>query len=392
MEYLKELFFYPLFTQDDFTLAPINLIIFIGLFLFGKLVIKYLKKLFKSKELVDKKFTVEGKEIPLWRLIKQLVWLGIFFIGIKTFEVNNPELKSSKILEYEFIRFKDFHVAVYHLFVALFIVFFSRIALASVRIYLQGRLKRRGEVDEGSMYVYLQLTKYVIIVLAIIFMLRSMGVDLDLFITSMAFLLVGLGLGLQDIFKDFFAGLLLLFEGSIMVGDIVEIDRPKEENFVARIVEINLRTSKVETRDGKVLIVPNSNLSFQPVNNWTSGKHATRFNIILTVDYGSDLEQVKRIMIDCAKQHPKVLKSKDVFVRLRDFANNGYELDVVFWANQSFYIDIHKSEIRFAIDKEFRKNGIGYPYPQMDVHMIPTSPKAAHNPTGSEEENDSLEA
>lgn len=389
IEIAKEILFYPLFKQDDFELAPVNLLIFLGLFILGKLIIKYLKRLFQDQELEEKKLTVEGKEIPVMRLIKQLVWLGVFFLGFESLEVNNPNLQSSHILEYEFLRFKEFHIAVYHIFVALFIIFFSRIALAFIRLYLQRRIKRRGKVDEGTMYVYLQLTKYIIIVLAIIFMLRSMGVDLDLFLTSMAFLLVGLGLGLQDIFKDFFAGLLLLFEGSIKVGDIVEIDRPKEDNFIARIVEINLRTSKVETRDGKLLIVPNSQLSFQPVNNWTSGKHSTRFSVKVTVAYSSNLDLVKQIMINCAKEHPKVLKTKEVFVRLLNFGDNGYEVDVVFWANQSFNIDVHKSDIRFAIDQEFKKSGIEYPYPQVDVHMIPETKKPNQNKPGKSSSTES---
>jgi small-conductance mechanosensitive channel len=179
---------------------------------------------------------------------------------------------------------------------------------------------------------------------------------------------------------------LLLFESSLKVGDIVEIDRHKEDNFVAKIKEINLRTSKVETRDGKELIVPNSQLTFQSVNNWSSDKKATRFNILLTVSYGSDLEMVKTIMTKAAKEHPQVLKTKDVIVRLINFGDHGYELDVVFWANQNFYIDIHKSEIRFAIDTEFRKHGICYPFPQLDVHMVKPDDKKTDSQSDSDTE------
>lgn len=366
-------------------MAPINLLIFIFLFLLGKIILTYLKKLFKSPKLVNKKFTVEGKEIPIWRLTRQFLWLIILLSGVKSLEVTNPDLASSHILMFEFVRFKNFHIAVYHLFVLLFILFFSRILLNLIQLYLSRRIKTRESAESGSMYVYLQLTKYIIITLAIIFMLRSMGVDLNLFITSMAFLLVGLGLGLQDIFRDFFAGLLLLFEGSIKVGDIVEIDRPKEENFIAKIIEINMRTSKVETRDSKLLIVPNSQLSFQSVNNWSSGRTATRFMIPVTVSYNADLELVKKLMVESAAGHSKVLQGKDVIVRLRDFGDHGYKLDLVFWANQNFYIDIHKSDIRFAMDKAFKENGVEYPYNQLDVHMIPEHKKPNVLPDNSED-------
>lgn len=369
MELIKDILYFPLINLEDFSLAPVNILVFVLLFLSGKIILKYLKRLFKAQDLADKRFTVEGKEFPLWKLTKQLVWLGIVFIGFTTLNINNPDLQSSHILTYEFLRFDQFHIAVYHIFVIIFIIFFSRILISLIRIFLVNRIKKSEAVDEGSMYVYLQLTRYLIVGLAIIFVLRSMGTDLGLVLTSLTFLLVAVGLGLQDIFRDFFSGFLLLFENTIKVNDIVEIDRIKDENFIARIVEINLRTSKVETREGKTLIVPNSQLTHQNVNNWSSGKAATRFTIPVAVSYDSDLELVKKILAETTAQHPKVLKSKDVFVRLLNFGDNGYELDVVFWANHTFFIEIHKSEIRFAIDKEFKKNGISYPYPQLDIHF-----------------------
>ncbi|MEX1001020.1 MAG: mechanosensitive ion channel domain-containing protein [Crocinitomicaceae bacterium] len=368
-ETIENILYYPLIHLEDFSLAPINLLLFALLFVAGKIIIKFTKRLFKHQDLTDKRFTVEGKEFPLWKLVKQLIWLIIVFVGLWSLNINNPNLKSSELLVYEFIRFNHFHIAVYHIFIIVFIIFFSRILMSLIRIYFVQRIKSRGIVDEGSLYVYLQLTKYLIVMLSIIFMLRSMGVDLGLFITSMAFLLVAIGLGLQGVFRDFFSGFLILFENTIKVKDIIEIDQPNEENIIGRIIDINLRTSKIETRDGKILIVPNSQLTHLTVNNWTTGNHATRFTVAVAVSYDSDLEVVKQILTECAREHHKSLKNRDIRVRLLNFGDNGYELDVVFWANHTFSIEMHKSEIRFAIDQAFRKQGVTYPYPQMDIHF-----------------------
>ncbi|UKN00987.1 mechanosensitive ion channel [Paracrocinitomix mangrovi] len=379
MEYLSNILFYPIFEFEGFEFAFINILIFFGLFLIGKFLVIYLKRFFKEQDLKDKKFTVEGKEIPIWKLTKQVIWLLILVVGFNTLSVNNPHLEYLKLLEYEFFRFDKFHLAVYHFFIVGLLYFGGRITFSLIRLYLLRRIKRSNRLDQGTEYVYFQLIKYLVISVGIIMMLRSMGVDLHTFVQAMIPLSVAVALGLQEIFKEFFGGFLLLFEGTVKVGDVVEIDRPNgQENFVARILEINIRTSKVETRDGKTLIVPNSQLTHLQVNNWSTGNDANRFMIPVTVSYGSDLDVVQDCMIRAAVNHPKVLKTRDVLVRLRNFGDNGYELDLVFWAHQNFFIEIHKSEIRFAIDKAFKEHNISYPYPQMDVHMIKSQPGAAN--------------
>ncbi len=371
MDQVKEILLYKLLEFEGLILSPIHIIILVGLYLATIILLKYLKKFFNYREITDKSITtLDGKEVPVWRLVKQFIWLVSLLIGIRSLGINNPNLDLSRILAIEFFRFDKFHVAIYHFFVFIVVYIGGRILMNIVRIYLQKRFKRKDGVDEGSEFVYLQLTKYLLITVGIILIMRSLGIDLDLFITATAFLLVGLGLGLQDIFKDFFAGLLLLFEGTIKVGDVIEIDRQDgRESFVANIEEINIRTSKVKTRDGKMLIVPNSHLSFQKVHNWDSATDYTRFTIPVTVMFGSDLDLVRKILREAAQGHPKVSNHHEIFVRLLHFGDNGLELDLVFWAHQSLYIEIHKSDIRFEIDKKFREHGVEYPYPQMDIHV-----------------------
>lgn len=381
MDQVKEILLYKLLEFEGLILSPIHIIILVGLYLATIILLKYLKKFFNYREITDKSITtLDGKEVPVWRLVKQFIWLVSLLIGIRSLGINNPNLDLSRILAIEFFRFDKFHVAIYHFFVFIVVYIGGRILMNIVRVYLQKRFKRKDGVDEGSEFVYLQLTKYLLITVGIILIMRSLGIDLDLFITATAFLLVGLGLGLQDIFKDFFAGLLLLFEGTIKVGDVIEIDRQDgRESFVANIEEINIRTSKVKTRDGKMLIVPNSHLSFQKVHNWDSATDYTRFTIPVTVMFGSDLDLVRKILREAAEGHPKVSNDREIFVRLLHFGDNGLELDLVFWAHQSLYIEIHKSDIRFEIDKKFREHGVEYPYPQMDIHVDRKKPSKSPN-------------
>jgi small-conductance mechanosensitive channel len=367
---IENILYYPFINLGGFKFALINVFIFAGLFLIGKLLVKYLKRFYNHREIADKRWNIEGKEIPVWRLTKQIIWIFIIYIGFKSLSLNNSNMGLSNLLDYEFFRFDEFHFAVYHIFIGILIYFSVRIFLNLSRVFFSRRARIRESVNADSYYVYFQLVKYVVIVIGIIFMMRSLGVVLSTFIESLLAISLAIALGLQEIFKDFFSGLLLLFEGNVKMGEIIEIEREGgRENFVAKILEINVRTSKIETRDGKVIIIPNSQLTFQKVNNWSTGTQETRFMIPVTVHYKSDIELVKRLLIESAQEHPKVSKKNETKVRLLNFGESGYEFDLIFWADKTLFIEIHKSDIRFAIDKKFKELGIQYPYPQMDVHF-----------------------
>lgn len=388
-EFIKDIFNYPIidwnsdpvFSEegvletpagDIFTFTFLNIILIALIYLAAKIFIKYIKRYFKALHLTDKQLRIEGKEIAVWKLAKQLIYLFAFYICFLSLKISNPHLDLSDILAYEFFRIKNtnFHIAVYHLFLTVAIVFITRITLNIMKVFLLRTVRKNEKIDSGTEYIYVQLAKYIIYGIAIIVLLRSFGVDLDLFLTATAFLLVGVGLGLQTIFRDYFSGILLLLEGTVKVGDIVEVEAGAgQDNFVAKIIQINLRTSKVETRNDKILIIPNSKLTHENVINWSVGTQITRFSIPITFHYGIDTELVKSIMVGCAEEHPKVVKNKKPIVRLLDFGPNGLHMDLLFWADQNLFIEILKSDIRFAIEAELRKHEITIPYTQADIHL-----------------------
>ena len=104
-------------------------------------------------------------------------------------------------------------------------------------------------------------------------------------------MLVGIGLGLQDAFRDLIAGFILLLEGNIRVGDVIKISpTSQEEPLVVRIKKINIRTTQIQTWEGNVLVIPNTILTRDKVENWSHGSKLTRFIINVTVAYGSNTE------------------------------------------------------------------------------------------------------
>ncbi|MBK7383874.1 MAG: mechanosensitive ion channel [Flavobacteriales bacterium] len=231
---------------------------------------------------------------------------------------------------------------------------------------------RWGHGDHGNprvIAVY-KLVSYFFWTGTILLALDMVGVRLTFLLAGGAALLVGLGLGIQQTFNDIISGIIILAEGMIKVGDVMEVD-----GTVGRVTDINLRTTKVLTRDDIHLLVPNHKFINENVINWSHTDMVTRFHIGVGVAYGTDARLVERVLIQCANAHPAVLSDDhghSITVRLVDFGDSSLDFEVLFYSRNVFRIETTKSEIRFAIVDAFKENGITIPFPQRDVHMYPT--------------------
>jgi len=177
--------------------------------------------------------------------------------------------------------------------------------------------------------------------------------------------LVGVGLALQTLFQDIISGVFILIDQSVHVGDNIEI-----EGKIGRVEEIKLRTTRAVTIDNKVLIIPNHLYLTNTLYNWTQNGTTTRESVSVGVAYGSDVELVKQLLIKSTNSHPNVLDSPEPTVIFTDFGDSALSFKIVFTINDSFKAQFIKSDIRFEIDKLFRKNNISIPFPQRDLHII----------------------
>lgn len=338
-------------------------------FVINKIIKKYLKRFLKNAN-----FRIEGRKIALLKILTQGSLLVTLICAFQVFKLGdiNTNVTLGKFLDHNIIDLDKANIVISTLDIILIVLIFigARIAINLISIYFSKRFKDNDAYDEGTEYVYIQITKYIIYTLVIIYVLKLLSNDLTIILGGAGALLVGIGLGMQDIFRDFISGIILLFEGTIKVGDVIEIEDPNSGYpLVAKVLNINVRTSKIETRDGNVLIVPNSKLTQDNVENWSFGNDLTRFNIAVGVAYGSNTEIVKDLLKQAALSHPKVKKTKPVFVMLKNFGDNALEMELFFWADQSWAIEVYKSEIRFEIDRLFREYKIEIPFPQRTVHL-----------------------
>ena len=228
-------------------------------------------------------------------------------------------------------------------------------------------LFRRSDIDEhekGNIYAVYQIIRYVVWLMAFGLILETLGIKLTLLLAGSAALLVGIGLGLQQTFNDIISGFILLTERSIKIGDVLEMD-----GNVVKIQTIGIRTSKGLNTDDISMIIPNSLITTSKVINWSHQNDKTRFRIDVGVAYGSDVDQVIRILEESAFEHPNVFDRELAEGRLMSFGSSSLDFQLLFFSKNIFRIGSVKSDIRRTIVRKFNKNNITIAFPQLDVHL-----------------------
>lgn len=197
-----------------------------------------------------------------------------------------------------------------------------------------------------------------------LFVLRSLGVELQNLAMVAGGLSVGIGFGMQNVVNNFISGLILIFGRSLQVGDIVEVG-----GLTGRVRKISVRATMVETYDNAIIYVPNSEFMAGRLVNWTSFSRSVRRVINVGVAYGSDTEKVIKLLIAIAKEQENVLKYPAPNVIFNDFGASTLDFQLRFWVNDYDLGASAMSEIRLAINNKFNEENIEIAYPQMDVHI-----------------------
>ncbi len=222
---------------------------------------------------------------------------------------------------------------------------------------------RRRKMDEGRRFAMSQLIKYFVYTVTFLLVVQSLGLKLSVLWAAGAALLVGIGLGLQQTFNDFASGIILLLEGSVQKGDWIEVG-----HTVGEVKKIGLRTSQITTRTNISIIVPNSKITVDNVINLSHDKNdRVRHTVKVGVAYGSDVQLVKRVLLEVAERHSKVFPG--AFVRLTSFNDSSIDFELLFWSDEYRQIEDVKSDLRFMIDSGFRKYNIVIPFPQQDLYI-----------------------
>jgi small-conductance mechanosensitive channel len=175
---------------------------------------------------------------------------------------------------------------------------------------------------------------------------------------------IGIGFGLQAIVNNFASGLILLFERPVKIGDTIELG---EQWGV--IKKLGLRATIVQTYDNAEIVVPNSDLVSNQVTNWTLAERRVRIKVNVGVAYGSDVNLVLQILMECAEEHALILKDPPPLALFMGFGDSSLDFELRVWVADFSDRRIVPSDMHQAIDRKFRQANIEIPFPQRDLHV-----------------------
>jgi potassium efflux system protein len=238
------------------------------------------------------------------------------------------------------------------------------VLVKALQRWLDKRYLPYTQMDDGLKSSIRTIIGYIGFIIAAVIAFSYVGLNLENVAIVAGALSVGIGFGLQSIVSNFVSGLILLAERPFQAGDWVVIGG--EEGHVKKV---SVRATEIETFDRSTVIVPNSDFISGTVKNWVHGTRFGRINIPIGVSYSSDPEQVRDLLLEVANDHPLILSDPEPRVIFNDFGASS--LDFLL---QAYLADISaalttRSELRFAICRIFKENGVEIPFPQTDIHL-----------------------
>lgn len=223
---------------------------------------------------------------------------------------------------------------------------------------------RSAKLSIGSLNALTSLCQYVVIAIgfAMVFNLLDLGwAQFGWIATALS---VGLGFGLQEVVANFVCGLILLFERPIRVGDLVTV-----EGVTGTVTRIQMRATTIINWDRQEFVVPNKTFVTGTLLNWTLHDSMTRLVITVGVSYSSDVDHAREILLEVAKDHPRVIEEPRAVATFEEFADSSLTLRLkVYITNVERRIEI-LSQLHSAIKKSFDAGGIEIAFPQRDLHI-----------------------
>lgn len=232
------------------------------------------------------------------------------------------------------------------------------ITYVALKLIKKGIVRVFGIQDRNRVHSLFNFINYFVYVIVFFFLLNTIGVNINVFLTTTAALFVGLGFALQKIFQDLIAGIYILLDNTLNVGDIIEID-----GKVARVKVINLRCTIAETRNRRIIVIPNRRFVDDVVNNWTQDSTIIRASIEVGVYIGSDVRKVEKVLLQSLDGNPDVLQEPAPVVMIDNFGESSIRFLLHYYIDNSYENDKIASNIRFRIDQLFKENGIQLPVP-----------------------------
>ena len=222
-------------------------------------------------------------------------------------------------------------------------------------------LEKKG-VDKTLSRTLIYIAKLVAKSVIVVCLIGYLGIDTSAIVALIASLGLCIGLAVNGALSNVAGGVLIIVTRPFKVDDFVEA-----QGISGTVNEIRMTSTKLTTPDNKVVFVPNGALANGNIVNY-SANDTRRVDFEFAIDYSSDLEKAKEILKNILESNEKVIKDKDIFVKLGEHGESGLKIKARAWVNASDYWDVYFDTLE-AVKADFDKNGIQIPFNQLDVHI-----------------------
>ena len=217
-----------------------------------------------------------------------------------------------------------------------------------------------------------RILQYAVFTVGLLIVVQTAGIDLTTLNVLAGAVGLGVGFGLQNVASNFVAGLIIMFERPIKLGDRIDVG-----GIEGDVVHIGPRSTSVVTNDNITIIIPNSRLIAENVINWSHNDERVRFPIPVSVAYGSDPALVERVLLEVAAANPDVLQEPAPVVRFMAFQDSSLGFELRAWTDTLTHRKGRLiSSLNFAIHDALVRHQIQIPFPQRDIHIRTVAPAA----------------
>jgi small-conductance mechanosensitive channel len=297
---------------------------------------------------------------PLWSSV--IAWTAWTIAALNILNLLGPTIA---VLDSAAVTFGALRISVYT-------VVKSTLALAillSVAIYVAGliesRIRTSRNLSPSVQVLFSKSLKIVLISLAVVIAIRSVGIDLTALAVLGGAVGLGVGFGMQKVIGNLISGVILLIDKSIKPGDVIAVG-----DTYGWVSGLGGRYVSIVTRDGIEHLIPNELMITQTVENWTHSDSQTRLKIPLGVHYDSDVRVAMELCVEAARETERVLQHPDAKCLLIGFGDSAVDLELRFWIQDAHHgVRNVRSDVLLKIWDKFHEHGIQIPYPQRDLHI-----------------------
>ncbi len=224
-----------------------------------------------------------------------------------------------------------------------------------------------SEIDDRFLTLFRRLALLTLIVVVVITLLGRFGIEVSALVASLGIGSLAVALAAQDTLGNLFAGLSIMIDQPFKVGDRVEL---LEIDTWGDVVEIGLRSTRIRTRDNRMVTVPNAVIGKGLIVNYSVPSSRYRVETHVGIAYGTDIDVARRIMIEAIRAEPWVMPNERIEALFLEFGDSALIFRVRCWIEH--YVETRRviDKMNTALYKALNEAGISIPFPRRDLHLV----------------------